>query len=210
MMTMATMADGERIQELFERAKGGDRDAFEELVLRSQGKLEPFIERRLRPDLRRRLDVAALANDTFARAFESFGRFAGRDEDSWFAWLSGIAKMVVLKEIERLKRSRAVGKGREITIDAPSPSRALRREERFERLKTALEGLSGDHREVIRLCRIEGLPIREVARTMNRTAAAVKMLLCRALKELKGKFGDTESLGLPQRTFESEGGRDGR
>ncbi len=150
--------------------------------------------------------MTALVNDTFARAFESLERFAGPDEDSWFGWLAGIAKKVVLKEIERLKRNRALEIDRDIAIDQPSPSRALRREERLDRLEKALDGLSHDHREVIRLCRIEGLPLQEVARRMNRSADAVKMLLSRAMQELKGKFGDTESLHLPDRKLPSEGG----
>ena len=63
---------------------------------------------------------------------------------------------------------------------------------------------------MIRLCRIEGLPIEEAARRMNRSASAVKMLLWRALRELKGRFGETESLNLPDRRLESEGESDGR
>ncbi len=82
----------------------------------------------------------------------------------------------------------------------------MQREERFERLEKALDGLSRDHREVIHLCRIEGLPFQEAARRMNRSADAVKMLLSRALEELKGKFGDTQSLHLPDRKLRSKGG----
>ncbi len=205
----AIMAEGQQIQELIERAKRGDRDAFEELVPCYQERLESFIRHRIRPQLMNRLDVAALANDTLSRAFESLKRFAGTDEDSWFGWLSGIAKKVVLKEIDRLKRTQSLEIDVDIAIDQPSPSRALRREERFERLQKALEGLSDDYRRVIRLCRIEGLPIQDAAREMNRSADAVKMLLWRALQELKERFGDTESLHLPDRRLGLEGGRDG-
>ena len=83
---------------------------------------------------------------------------------------------------------------------------AFRREERLSRLQEALEALSPEHREVIRLARFEGLPLREVARRMGRSPGAVRQLLWRALQALKASFGDTESLHLPERGLE-DGGR---
>ena len=78
---------------------------------------------------------------------------------------------------------------------------------RFEHLKEAIEGLNSDYREVILLCRIEGLPIKKAAERMNRSPDAVKKLLWRALNQLKSTCGDTESLHLPDRPLDSEGGR---
>jgi RNA polymerase sigma-70 factor (ECF subfamily) len=89
-----------------------------------------------------------------------------------------------------------------------SAGRALRREERFERLEKALRGLSPDHREVIVLARIEGLQMKEIAERLGRSNSAVKNLLLRALKELKSSFGDTESFHLPDRSLKGKGGTD--
>ena len=49
-------------------------------------------------------------------------------------------------------------------------------------LEQAMERLSEDHREVIMLVRIEGLPAAEVAKRMNRSENAIHLLLGRALK----------------------------
>ena len=209
------MTEPQQIPEILTRATRGDRAAFDQLVARSEERLRDFLSRRIRADLRDRLDVDSLTNDVFARAFESLTCFDGENEDAWFGWLAGIAKNVVLEEIARLTRRRALRMEREPVTEEPSPSRLLQREERFERLDDALHGLPEDHREVIRLCRLERLTIREVAERMNRSPGAVKMLLARALQELKGRFGDTESLGLPARLFRSdrersEGGGDER
>ena len=76
------------------------------------------------------------------------------------------------------------------------------------RLQAAMERLSADHRQVIRLARIEKLPFKEIASRMKRSPGAVKLLLVRALRELKRGFGDTESLHLPDRKLGSEGGSD--
>ena len=97
----------------------------------------------------------------------------------------------------------------EIAARAESPSKQLRRDERFNRLEKALRGLKADHREVIMLARIEGLRAKDIALRMNRSEDAVHKLLARALLRLKESFGDTESLSLPHRHIAAEGNRDG-
>ena len=88
------------------------------------------------------------------------------------------------------------------------PSRVMRRGERFDRFERALQSLSPDQRHVVELARLEGTPIKEIARQMKRTPDAVSQLLCRALKNMKDAIGDTESLGLPARSLEPRGGHD--
>ena len=80
----------------------------------------------------------------------------------------------------------------------------MRREERFTRLRKAIDNLSPDHRTVILLSRIEGLMIREIATRMGRSQSAVKNLLLRALRELKKSFGHTDSLHLGSCRFSEE------
>lgn len=191
------MAQKGRLLALVDRAREGDRDAFDAIVSEYNDRLESFVRSRVRPQLRERLDAAELAHETFSRAFESLARFDGADEDAWLAWLAGIAKNVVLKEVEKLGRGRPLRLARDVSDHQPSPSRIARREERLVRLHDAFQGLPDDYREVIQLCRIDGLRIRDVADRMNRSPDAIKKLLWRALKELKIRFGDTESLHLP-------------
>ena len=75
--------------------------------------------------------------------------------------------------------------------------KGLRRKERFDRLQEALKKLSPDHRQVILLARIEGLPMAQIAERMNRSPKAVHQLLWRALQNLRTTFGETESFRLP-------------
>ncbi len=93
----------------------------------------------------------------------------------------------------------------EVSAGSGSPSRDLRRGERFDRLEQAIERLSADHREVVLLTRIEGLALAAVARRMGRSEEATKKLLWRALRELRRHFGDTESLSLPDRSLKPTG-----
>ena len=62
--------------------------------------------------------------------------------------------------------------------------------------------LRPDYREAIFLSRFEGLKVEEIAKRMNRSPNAVYKLLARGLLELRGNFGDTESLGLPEKPLE--------
>jgi hypothetical protein len=48
------------------------------------------------------------------------------------------------------------------------PERDLRREERFDRFEHAYHTLSPEHQEVIRLARLEGLQVSEVAERLGR------------------------------------------
>ena len=69
--------------------------------------------------------------------------------------------------------------------------------------------LSPDHRTVLRLSRMEGLSIKEIADQMDRSESAVKNLLQRAIKQLRQSFGDTESLNLGDAHFLDTGTEDG-
>ena len=92
---------------------------------------------------------------------------------------------------------------------AASPSKELRRDERFERLKAALSRLKPDYRKVIFLARVRELPMRDVASRMGRSLNATSVLLYRALMKLQEAFGATESLNLPDRRLEYEEESDG-
>jgi RNA polymerase sigma-70 factor (ECF subfamily) len=85
-----------------------------------------------------------------------------------------------------------------------SASKMLRRDERLERLKDAVQTLNPDHRKVMFLTRVKGLPVKEVARLMGRSPGAVSMLLLRALDELKHALGPTDSVHLPEDTLKEE------
>ena len=206
---METVMAGPRdTQALVHQARHGDRKAFDELAAQARGRLIGEINRMLGQRLREKVDPEDVLQEVVLRAFESIGRFEGEDADAFQRWLEGIARNVV----RNLARRKGWKNEFEITRDPPSPvsspSRHQRREERFERLSKCVESLSPDYRTVIRLVRIDGLKIREVAERMNRSESAVKNLLLRAMKELRNTFSDTDSFSLPDRRLASEGESD--
>jgi RNA polymerase sigma factor (sigma-70 family) len=65
-----------------------------------------------------------------------------------------------------------------------TPSEDAVAEETARALQAALAALSDDHREVITLARVVGLPHRVIAEVMERREDAVRQLLGRALLQL--------------------------
>ncbi|MBN1417385.1 MAG: sigma-70 family RNA polymerase sigma factor [Planctomycetes bacterium] len=201
------MESQDQTQILVRNAQKGARAAFEELAARHRLRLEALIRSRMGPALREAVEVDDLLQETLLRAFQSIGRFRWQGDGSFFRWLAGIAVRVVLQAARRQRRPAPVSSdaGEGVAAAQASPSRTLRRAERFDRLEEALAKLRPEHRDVILLARIENVPLREIARRWNRSPNAIAQLLLRALRSLRDAFGDTESLHLPPRTLDGDG-----
>ena len=195
------MNQEDQIQALLARARAGDRPAFDALMLELLPRLRSVIEARLGKRLRGHVEIEDLIQDVTLKAFESLANFGDQGEGSFLRWLVGIAEHRLLDLGDPRRRRPEVGIEADVRASTVSSSKAMRRDERFDRLKGALEKLSPEQREVIVLARIEGLPRQEIARRMSRSEGAVAQLLWRALKSLKTTFGDTESLHLPERSL---------
>lgn len=195
------LMESQEVRNLVRKARQGDRDSFEQLVSAHERRLEAVIHSRMGAHLKAVYEVSDALQETLVRAFGAMDRFRWDGEDSFMRWLGGIAEHVILKLASRYEREQKLSIHREPSGSHVSPSRGLRREERFDRLERAVSGLSPDHREVILLARVEGLRIKEIAGRMNRSPEATKQLLSRALRALKKSFGNTESLHLPPRTL---------
>ena len=199
------MVESSPLQLLAERAIAGDRNAFDELVRHCEGRLRTSIERQLDGN-RQAHEVDEILQETFALAFEALGRFEWRGDASFSAWLARISRNVLIDRAKDSRRSRYLELPDQVDASDVSPSRRLRRGERFDRLEEAIRQLPPDYREVIRLSQDERLKVREIALQMERSEYAVKHLLARALRKLRETFGDTESLHLPERPLRWEGG----
>ena len=181
---------------LIERALGGDRAAFDALTSVCQDRLANLVRFRIGESLRREVDPEDVLQETYLRAFQAMDRFTSRSEDSFFRWLSGIARNVILEQSRKIRPTVDLD-GEDKQGESASPSGTMRRQERLDRLQTALDQLSPDYRHVLRGVLVERLPVTEVARRMGRTPNAVSLLLLRANRKLRESFGDTQSLGLP-------------
>ncbi len=185
------------------KVQDGDRSAFDTLTHRHRDRLATAVRSRIGSRVRARVEADDIVQEAFLRAYKAIGKFTWQGEDCFFRWLTRISEHLIWNAAQKQPRLELMLDG-QLKGAAPPPEQSLRRRERFDRLEIALAALNTEQREAVWLSRIEGLRIAQVAARMNRSSAAVKMLLSRALKQLKSSFGDTESLHLPDRTFDIE------
>jgi RNA polymerase sigma-70 factor (ECF subfamily) len=181
-----------------EKAKGGDAAAFGELFSEHRARLCGLIRSRIGARLRGVVEVDDVLQETFARAFQSMKQFEWKGEGSFLRWLGGIAENILRKSASARARRTPLHLNQDVADTGVSPSRAARRGERFDRLQKALDKLTPEQREVLRLARLEGLKLKEVAARTNRSVEAVQQLMLRGLRQLRKHFGETESLHLPE------------
>jgi RNA polymerase sigma-70 factor (ECF subfamily) len=191
----ATMTS-DRTSDLVQRARTGDRAAFGELFRAHRARLLERIRARLGRKLRASVEAEDVLQETFLRAFESVAHFTPRGPDSFFHWLGAIAEHLILSASQK-KRPAPLELEREPAAGAVSPSRALRREERLERLESALASLPAEQKEIVLLARLEGLSTAEIAKRLGKSPESVRQILSRGLKRLRGTLSATESLHLP-------------
>jgi RNA polymerase sigma-70 factor (ECF subfamily) len=163
------------------------------------------LSRQIRSRMGRRVGSLMAAEDvyqeTFLRALGAIGKFRWQGEESFYLWLAGIAEHLI-RSASQKKSLDTLCLTRDVPASDATPSKTARRDERFDRLECSINKLSPDQRTALKLARIDGLPVREIATKMERSEKAVYALLSRALDRLQETFGDTESLHLPDRAFQ--------
>ena len=204
------MLDETREKQLIEQARKGDQGSFEEIFTALRERLLATTRTYLSSAVRQLVDPEDVLQDTFVRALHSLERFEWQGEGSFCRWLESIATHIALDAVRRQGRRKMLRIDRDIRGAVASPSKAMRRQERFERLRKSMETLSLDYQTVLKLSRIEGLSVKDIASRLGRSESAVKNLLLRATRQLKQSFGDTESLNLGDGHFEDTGEADGQ
>jgi len=139
---------------------------------------------------------------TLLEAWQGWQKFRGGDEELRRAWLRGILAHQLAHLARHYAGTQKRDVSREVSIDASleqsslrldrlvpadqtSPSGPLASQEQSLLLARALEQLPSDYRQVIVLRNLEELSHEEVARRMNRSPGAVRMLWLRALAALQ-------------------------
>ena len=192
--------------ELLNRAKSGDQEAFGQLIASRQADLERYIRARMGPTLRGWVEPEDILQETLLRAYRSLETFRWDGESSLRGWLRCLARHATADAARAAARRRPeLQIVRDPTARGVPPARRMRRQERFDRLQKTIEGLSGDYQTVIRLARLEGLPLSEVGAAMGRSESAVKNLLWRAMKELRSTFDHTDSMHFGSVVLETQG-----
>jgi RNA polymerase sigma-70 factor (ECF subfamily) len=172
-------------RECVDRARAGDRAAFDLLVTRYERQIYSFAYR-LMGDAD---DAQDVAQDTFVNAYRAIGRIRGPLNLS--AWLHRIASNRGLDLLRRRQRLRwlpwAGPKHDHLRPCAPTdePERSALSRETGVAVQRVLNRLAPRHRLVLLLREYEGLTCAEIGEVMGLSRAAVKSLLYRARCEFR-------------------------
>jgi RNA polymerase sigma-70 factor (ECF subfamily) len=168
---------------LVARATAGDIVAFARLVEDTRDIALRVAARLVGPQ-----DAEDVAQDAFLRAFHRLGEL--RDPELFRAWLLRIVHNAAVDHLARRDRRRRVESaepGEEQEVAEPSartPARLLEDRERRQRLARKLGLLRPEHRVVLVLRDLEGLPYEEIAVATGMPLGSVKGRLHRARAEL--------------------------
>ncbi len=136
------------------------------------------------PALRANLEPEDAAQEILLAIHKDFHSYQGPPDRSFFKWVFVVAdhKLKDLVDFHGAKKRQRVEPAAGSQI---SPSQAAVRGESIVRLREAIARLPDDYRTVVALYKLESREIEDVAQIMDRSENAVRVLYCRALKELR-------------------------
>ena len=192
-------AAGQDDYALIERYRSGDEDALRVLLEQNRCALQGWLRNRMPGHLARRVSVADVLQEVQIVAFRRRADFVPDGPGSFRTWLIGIAENKARETIRfhdgAAKRAarREVTRGQradtaQFASPRATPSQYAIAHEAADRARQALDSLSEDDREVLRLAREMQLPLREVAERMGRSYEAGRKLYVRALVRFKAAF----------------------
>ena len=159
----------------------------------------------LDPDLRGKIDLSGVVQQTLLEAHQAMEQLRGWDEPRRLAWLRRALANNLTDEVRKLGTA-ARDVSRECSLEAEleqsavrleawlaseessPPERAIRNEQLL-RLAEALERLPDDQRTAVELHHLKGRPLAELATALGRSKGAVATLLFRGMTRLRKDLG---------------------
>ncbi|MEA2536014.1 MAG: hypothetical protein QOF11_248 [Chloroflexota bacterium] len=179
---------------LIERARGGDLDAFNDLVLLHQDQLFALVARMV-PD---RDQASDAVQEAFFSAYRNLAGFRGGSVKSWLNRICVNAAM----DAQRARKRRPVQPYPEFEDDSwqpptgeeADPERQVLTAERSSVLTAALAGITPDQRAAIVLFDIQGFDYAEIAEMTGVSLGTVKSRIHRGRLGLRGLLEDRMEL----------------
>jgi RNA polymerase sigma factor (sigma-70 family) len=168
---------------LIEKAIGGDKKAFAELVGRYQNRIFAFIMRMTA----NRESTLDLTQDTFLAAYQNLAGF--RQDSSFSTWLFQIAANKTRNFLKKSRRETALPDDYDRASESYRPDYELERKEYEQVLLEAVALLPLKQRTVFNLRFYEQLKFGEIARIQGSSVSTAKTNFAEALKKLKKKLG---------------------
>jgi len=181
--------------DLVGRARDGEMAAFDELVVKYSPRLYGMVYHMTS----NKEDTHDLLQDIFAKAYRSLSRFKGKS--SFYTWIYAIGTNMTFNFLRKRKRRATwsldhVDSGiqnDEAMVDlgyASNPRHQSDVNELQKKLNEAMQSLSEDHRAVVTMYDIQGIPHAEISKILNVSEGTVRSRLFYAHKQLQGHLAE--------------------
>ena len=175
-------------QRILASAMGGGDQELGTLLERLRPRLVLWCASRMSPALRANVEPEDAAQDVLLAIHKDFRSFRGQADREFFGWLFTVAENT-LRDLADYYGAKKRQRPQPLSFSQTSPSQAAARDEMVTRLRDAISALPDDHRLVIQLFKLEGRDTADIAQVMGRSENAVRLLVFRALKELRSALG---------------------
>lgn len=198
---------------LIDHARHGSKSSLGALLQQYRNYLVVLASMQIEKRLQPRVSPSDVVQETMLRAHKNFGQFRGTTEPELLAWLrqilvNNLAKFVeqhmlaARRDVRREVSMQRIGDALEhstiqlaalVPAATKSPSMAVQQREEAVVLADRLAQLPEDYREVLVLRNLKGLPFEEVAKQIDRSVGATRMLWLRAIDKLRSLYRKEES-----------------
>lgn len=180
---------------LVDRARGGDLQAYDDLVRRYQERIYGTIYHMTS----NHEDANDLVQETFVKAFQALKSFKGGS--SFYTWVYRIAVNKTINFLKQRKNRQGMSLN-DLDFNAENdpdlvalishktPRREAGLTELQEKLNEAMGKLSDVHRLVVTLHDVQGVPHEEIAQIMDCNIGTVRSRLFYARQQLQGYLAD--------------------
>ncbi len=189
---MVLMSDNIIDKEIIERVKGGDKKAYDLLVLKYQQRVINLISR----FVKNHSDALDVSQETFIKAYRALPNFRG--ESAFYTWLYRIAVNTAKNHLT--VQSRKITKsdydvtdieqieGNMSLIEQTTPENLLHKDELQETVLKTIENLPEDLKSAIMLREIDGLSYEDIANVMDCPVGTVRSRIFRAREMIDSKI----------------------
>jgi RNA polymerase sigma factor (sigma-70 family) len=177
-----------RLDLALQRAREGDARGFDELYRAHAGSVAGYLR------ARNVSDPDDLANEVFLRAFRTVHTVQG-DASRFRSWLFGIAHNAAIDEARHRRRQpvQQTLRAEHSDVGGDVEDEALRHIE-SDLVRTLLESLAPDQRDVLLLRVVGDLSVAQTAAVVDKSYEAVKALQRRGLAALRRTLQDREAV----------------
>jgi len=177
-------------EELVRRTQAGDAQAFDALILRFSPRLYGLVYHMTSSHE----DTNDLLQDIFSKAYRSIKGFQGKS--SFYTWMHTIAVNMTINFLKKRNRRKTMSLddadngilNNQDFIEATSsgdPSREANLSELQKRLNESMLKLSHDHRAVVTMFDIQGMPHAEISKVLKISEGTVRSRLFYAHRQLQ-------------------------